>query len=372
MPLSEGSPLAEPATKRPSRREILTAIGCAFLGFVVTAGALHAAIRNPLHLHADVRSEKLAMLSAWHGKIFSAAFGSSHVHNGFDPRVFDATLAGSPVATRSANLAVEGGSQSEQFVMAREFVKQLETPAQAGAPSQPCLVILELNAGANFFNDYLVHPRAINIYDWPTARLVTHLTGPEMTATQRGGRIGYALAAMGLHYANIGMLSNQIFAPPLNRKMLAEQTDDDRRGQMVMAPATWYRSTLDAVVATRPKQPRISLGETLAGNSEMVSGLAAASAVRNVSFIYVVMPSITDVAAAVDYPDHLTVAGPHGTIEVPIVDLGHPDRYPELFAPELWHDESHLDGAGAQIASRILATQLKKWYATHGGPPPCG
>lgn len=360
------------ADVRPSGREILASAGLALVAFLVTAGALHAAIRDPLHLHADARSEKLAMLNQWHGKVFSATFGSSHVHNGFDPRAFDAALAGSPAATRSGNLAIEGGSQSEQFVMAQEFVEHLELPSQAGAPSQPCLVMLELAAGANFTNDHLVHPRAINIYDWPTTRLITHFVEPQMGAMQRTGRIGYALAAMGLHYANIGMLSSQIFAPPLSEEAFEAETKDDRRGQKVVPSPTSYLATLDKMVETAPRQPVISPGEMLDGNAEMVQRLAATNPAANLSFVYLIMPKVENLGAATDYPDHIEAAGPHGTLVVPIINLARPDRFPEMFKPELWHDEAHLDDQGAQMVSRIFAEQLKKWYAAHGGPNPCG
>jgi hypothetical protein len=233
-------------------------------------------------------------------------------------------------------------------------------------------VILELNAGGNFTNDHLVHPRAINIYDWPTTRLVMHLTAPSMTAEQHYGRIGYALAAMGLHYSNVGMLSNEIFTPPLNQTTIEEQTADDRRGEDPQPYNASYLPQLYERVKRMPKQPAISPQQPLAGNTELIQRLVAASAVHNVSFDYVVMPLIDDMREAADYPDHLTVAGKDGTITVPIINLARSDRFPGIFNPELWHDPAHFTGEGAKLASRILAEQLKQWYALHGGPPACG
>jgi len=355
-----------------SGRTIVASIGFAFVGFLVTAGILHATIRDPLHLHADIRSEKLFLLDQLHGKVFSAAFGSSHVHNGFDPRVFDATLAGSAAATRTANMAVAGGSQSEQYVMAQQFLKQLQSPAQVGAPSQPCVVMLELLAGVNFTNDHLVHPRAINIYDWRTTRLISHFGSAKMGLIQRTGRIGYALVAMSLHYANVGMLSNEIFAPPLNEETLTVQTENDRRGQWVGPASAAYQPTLKTMIRNAPRQPTISPGSLLEGNALMVQQLAAASAVRHVSFAYIVMPGLGDLTTGLDYPDQVMVPGPDGMLEVPIINLARADRFPELYKAELWYDEAHLDETGAQLGTRILAEQLKKWYAAHGGPTPCG
>lgn len=369
MQVVEGSPVAKTSA---GAGEILTAIALAAFGFLITAGVLHASIRDPLHLHADVRSEKLFMMEQWRGKVFSAAFGTSHVHNGLDPRAFDAALTGSPAATRTANFAIEGGSQSEQFVMATEFLKHLEVPAQAGAPAQPCIVMLELGAGSNFTTDHLVHPRAINIYDWPTAKLISHFVSPQMGTGQRFGRIGYAMAAMGLHYSNVGMLSNEIFSPPLNQDILSNQTADDRRGELVEPVRTVRTHTIYDIIDHHLQRPVITPGQTLAGNAEIIERLAVGSPVRNVSFVYVVMPRLEDLNTAADYPDHLSVAGPHGSLDVPILNMARADRYPQMYDPTLWFDDSHLAGNGAQTLSTLLAAQLKAWYLAHGGPPPCG
>jgi hypothetical protein len=358
---------------RPSAREIAASLALAALGFLTTAGLLHAAIRDPLHLHADTRSEKLVMLQQWHGKIFSAAFGTSHVHNGFDPRAFDLTLAGSPLATHTANLAVEGGAQPEQFAMAQQFVEHLESPAQAGAPPQPCLVLLELGAGANFTPDHIMTARAINVYAWPEARLVTRLVDPQMPVEQRLGRIGYALAELALHYMNVGMLSNQIFKPPLSETVLTEQTKDDRRGLMLLSGLEWYQGKLREILRSRPASPAIRHEPLLPGNLEMIQQLAASSAVRNVTFAYIVMPKLTDIFAGADYPDHVTVSGPWGPMDVPVINLARADRFPQLYADTaLWHDEAHFYPQGARVASQLLAQQLKQWYAVHGEPKPCG
>lgn len=354
--------------KKTSAREILASIALAAAGFLVAAGAIHATMRDPVHLHADVRSEKLAMLKQWHGTVFSAAFGSSHVHNGFDPRAFDRSLAGTPLATRSANLAVEGGSQSEQRVMALQFVQQLESPAHAHAPGQPCLVMLELEAGANFTTDHLVHPRSINIYDWPTARLITHFVSPEMSPMQRVGRVGFALAAMGLHYSNVGMLSNTVFAPPLNSGLLADQTADDRRGELVEPPDARNLLFDRDLIAKLPEKPETRIGVLSPGNSELISQLASASPVRDLSFVYLVMPRLGDLGSEVTYPDHISVDGK----EIPIINLARPDRFPQLYSVVLWHDGAHLTGEGAELASTLLGKELTKWYAAHGTPPRCG
>ncbi len=358
--------------QRAAGLEIARSLACFAMAFLVTAGVLHAALGDTLHLHADMRSEKLEMMREWHGNVFSAVFGSSHVHDGFDPRAFDRTLAGTPLATHSANYAVEGGSQSEQRVMALRFLKQLESPASAGAPAQPCLTILEFGAGANFTNDQLVHPRSINIYDWQTARLITHFVAPGMPLRQRMGRIGFALAGATLHYANVGMLSNAIFAPPLSQKMMTFQTADDRRGIDPQPENPWFVKDYQRRLADRPAVLPITQGIVTPGSYELIEELAAAATIPNVSFVYVVMPKTGDVLGAENLPDQLTVQTAHGAIEVPMINLARPDRFPQLYDPSLWSDPAHLDGRGAYLATQVLAEQLQQWYGGHGMPHPCG
>jgi hypothetical protein len=357
---------------RGGAREIVTAVVAFAVAFLVTAATLHAAIRNPLYLHADIRSEKLAMLKQWHGTVFSAVFGSSHVHDGFDPRAFDAALAPTPIATRTANLAIEGGSQSEQRVMALQFLRQLQSPANSGATPQACMVLLELGAGVNFTNDHLVHPRAIDIYDWSTVQLVSHFVAPWMSATQKVGRIGYAVAASTLYYSNVGMLSNAIFSPPLSSEILEFQTKDDRRGEDPLSDPADHGARILSEETGRPATIPVKPGLVTPGASALVEQLADSSPVTHVNFVYIEMPKIGDLLGVQDFPDHLDVSTHQGVIQVPIINLARPDRFPALYDPLLWHDPAHLSGRGAQIASTLLAQQLNQWYAVHGMPHSCG
>jgi hypothetical protein len=348
-----------------TQRPIAKALGMGALGFVLVAGVVHLGVRDPLHLHADIRSEKLSLLKQWSGRAYSAGFGSSHMHNGFDPRTFDAVMAGTPEETRTLNLAVAGGSQSEQRAMALEFVQQLQRPART---ARARWVILELGAGANFTNDHLVHPRAINLYDWTTMRFVLRLASADMGWRQRVGRAGYALAAMGLHYLNVGMLSNRIFPAPLDAEMLREETVEDRRGLLVMPRQTPSLASIAAQIAAAPRQANVVKGALAPGNAELVEELSAASSVPHLQFAYVVMPKIGDLWEQAEYPAFVeTTQG-----RVAIVNLARPQRYPQIYEAQLWYDDAHVNERGAQLVTRLLAEELKQWYAAHGLVAGCG
>ena len=353
--------------ERISKRSLFAALALFAAGFLLIALLLHFTLRDPLHLHADMRSEKLVMLDRLQGSVFSAAFGSSHVHNGFAPASFDRELASGAqpeLRTQTINLAVEGGSQAEQRILALEFLRHLQSPPRG----ESCLVLLELNAGANFLNDYLVHPRTIDIYDWHTARFISTLTSPRMPFTQRVGRTGYALAAAGLHYINLGMLSNKIFSPQLDQSLLTDQLTGDRRGQKIEPPAPPGNHELDDKIARYPKSSTPVPELLTPGNTGLPEELEASSPVKHLAFVYFVYPKLNDISGPLEYPDHLTANGR----DIPIINLARPDRFPWLYQPKYWHDEAHLNGQGATVMSAVFADQLKAWYAQHGAPPTCG
>jgi hypothetical protein len=344
---------------------------CMFaVGFLAVASFIHLGIRNPQYLHADIRSEKLALLRQWSGDAYSASFGSSHVHNGFDPRAFDRVMAGTPSQTHTLNLAIAGGSQTEQRMTALEFLHSMHAPQDnAGkGTARACFVLLELGAGANFTNDHLVHPRAINIYDWPAAKFVMTLAPPQMGSRQRFGRIGYALLAMGLHYSNVGMISSRIFPAPLDSQMMEQETIEDRRGLWILPQPPSILPAIRKAVAGAPKEAAVFPASLLPGNRNLVDELQDASPVHNLQFAYLVMPKIADLRQWTEYQDMIETA--HGP--VPIVNLANPVLYPQLYEPTLWLDDAHLNEAGAQMASTLIAENLQHWYAVHGEPGQCG
>ena len=339
----------------------------ALAGFVFLAAFVHVILPPPLALYADRRSEKLAILANSQGRYSAAFFGSSHVHNGFDPRVFDAEMANSAEPTASLNLAIEGGSQIEQLALAEEFLKNLDTKYLA-INRQQCFVLLEFNAGAIFESRYLFHPRSINLYNADMLPVALRFADNSVSITQRIGRLFYSLGSAFLYYINVGMLSNVVFSPPIKAEMVQRETFDDRRGFLSEAPNTGDLTRVAVALANRPERPVILQGKVSAGHLYLVSKLAQSSPGRNVQFIYVVTPKIDGLISFETYPDY--IPGPYGS--VPIINLSDPQRFPELYDKALWNDKTHLNERGAKSFSRLLADQIKAWYLRNGVPVPCG
>ena len=320
------------------------------------AALLHLLVPDPMALHADMRSEKLVLMQQWHGRATAAVFGSSHVHNGFDPRAFDQVLAASPLAEKTINLAVEGGAQTEQHEMALRFVRQLvPAPGQAGAP----LVLLELNAGANLTNDHLVHPRSINLYDLHTTRFAWALVAPAMGRAQMWGRRGYALAALALHSANMGMISSRIFSPPLSEEQFAAETAMDRRGLFIPERTASMRADMERLVRALPATTlHTEQGVLTPANRMMVEDLERNSSEPGLQIAYFVTPKLSDLSQRTAWPGCLATSyGP-----VVILALNRPDLYPELYRnADNWTDDAHLTEQGAGMLARYAAEQWAEW-----------
>jgi len=354
-----------PENDAPSKGRIAVSLLLFMLGFVITAAAIHPWLRDPIRLHADLRSEKLELLDGWKGGVYSAAFGSSHVNDGFDPRAFDDELSSMQRRTPSINLGIEGGSQTEQRALALEFLRHFST---SSLPDQrPCVLLLELNAGTNFRGDYLVHPRSINIYDWSTVQFALTMSDRSLGARRLLGRDIYAFAAMAMHYANVGMLSSFILKPPINQQIMQEETENDRRGlHALQGVENDFAPVSNAAEA--PRSPVPVDQKLVPGNYRLIDELAAASNDPNLHFAYVVAPFYTDLNSYPRFPDSIQTA--HGV--EPILSLDRPDIYPELFTPKYWHDAAHLNEQGAALASRLLADQLRAWYQDHHRNLNCG
>jgi hypothetical protein len=335
------------------------------LGFVCIATVIHLLIPNPLRLYAEMRSEKLELLDGWKGGGYAAAFGSSHANDGFDPRAFDDELSAVQRRVPSINLGIEGAGQTEQRVMALEFIRHISNDTTVAHPA--CYLMLEMTAGANI-TGHLVHPRAINIYDWATTKFVlVDLDGPGITASRELGRAEYALTAMTMHYSNVGMLSNAILRPSLDQKLYTEETEDGRNGLHELSSD--HAIPVQGSVKIDPGVKPVAVKQEVSpGNGHLIEELAAASGHSQLHFAYFVMPLYSNLKQFPDYPASIqTGVGP-----VPIFNLARPDLYPQLYAPKYWHDPAHLNGEGAALVSRILADQLKAWNAANHWDMNCG
>ncbi len=352
------SPPTHPAwTSRKLIVRLSGAIALAAVGFIVTCCLLRPLIHDPIGLYAEIRSEKIALARQWAGVASIAAFGSSHVDCGFDPRSFDAALAIPAAHAVSLNLGVAGGSQVEQTAVAREYQREV---AAARAPSSDHILLMEANSGVNFTGKFMTHPRAINIYDANALRLALRFSDPRLGTMRALGRSFVAIGDYLLNFMNVGMLSSQIFPAQLNAELLDTQSAADRRGLSPPPPSPLdVRDTQDIhdLVKTLPRTPSASPAVLTPGLCSEATTLVQDAPRGGPSYrvVYFVTPKLTDLRAYDTYPEAINC----GRLVIPIVDVALPTANPELYDISLWHDINHLNERGAGVYSRLLARALE-------------
>jgi hypothetical protein len=342
-----------PAGKGTIARAVLLFLG----GFILSAAILHLLIGNTLNLYAIERSEKLEMMRRVNYAYSTAIFGSSHVQQGFDPRVFDATLAGSPIAVRSFNLGIDGGAQIEQRLMALDFLNHLKPPAT----NQPCFVMLETTADPTFATYFSSSPREINILDWRSMRLILQFPPDGYRRPNQIHRRLISFSVAFNHLINMGMLSNRVFRPPYRETAILTETANDQRGMHHVPTDIYAQEDLAKAFALRVIPPAAVPAQLYQGNRTIVEDLHRTPNGNRVQLVWVVMPQLKDLIIYKVYPP----SEPTSFGDVPILDLGRPDLYPQLYDRSLWLDSYHLNAQGSQLFSRLLAQQLLAWAQTH-------
>jgi hypothetical protein len=345
------------ATAHTGKGTIARAVLLFLLGFVLSAAILHVLIGSPFNLYAVERSEKLEILRRSNYAYSTAIFGSSHVQQGFDPRAFDAVLAGTPLAVRSFNLGIDGGAQIEQRLMALDFLDHLKPPAT----NQPCFVMLEATADPTFATYFSSNPRQINILDWRSMRLILEFPPDGYKRPNQIHRRLISFSVAFNHLINMGMLSNRIFRPPYNEAVMLAETENDQRGMHHVPTNIYEQEDLARAFSRRASVPVAVPAQLFQGNADIVQDLHNAPNGDRVQLIWVVMPLLGDLVRYKVYP----ASEPTSFGEVPILDLGRPDLYPQLYDRSLWLDSQHMNAQGSQLFSRLLAQQLLAWAHDH-------
>lgn len=327
--------------------------------FVITSVCIHAILGkviDPLDLYAVERSEKLSSLQADKNNYSVAAFGSSRVHTSFDPRVFDRNFKNAvSQKSESYNLAIIGGSQTEQRGMAERYVTYLKE-----RKIEKALVILELGAGLNLQDAHLIHPRAINLYDADTVAFSAGFTGLHRGYKRVAGRSGYAIAAGTLNQLNVGMLAAALFKPQLDSQILEAEYSDDRRGFLPKG-TTKLRAVVEKLFAERAEVRSETKGALQPGHRKLIDELKGLAGDQvALKFVYIVVPTLSKNLKQVEnHPESIaTSAG-----EVPIINF---EKDVDLFqGTELWSDPGHLSEKGGALLTEHLAKRLVELNLSH-------
>ena len=323
------------------------------LGFALTSWLAGRCLPAP-ELPQTIR-EKLAHLAA-HGDDYDAIFvGSSRIQNHVMPGIFDRLAAegGSPV--KSFNAGVASTHTPEDAWMLDQIL--------ARRPAHLRWVFLEID----FFETALQEgqrdtARSTAWHDWPRfavlCRRLFVLKDLASEVPERVRDFTVHLAAFGQHSTQFGR-GAQLFdgwrhhtpAEPMDWARLGTNGDGwvpTRHDAAALAESPATLTRLAGLVAERQaKAPKPRQSDRV---TQAVLGEAIAKILRAGAVPILVIPPRTRSFYFVPSEKNARLAA--------VIDLCNPARYPELYAPQYRVDTSHLNAAGAEVFTRILAARF--------------
>lgn len=333
-----------------------------FLGFLLAFALTSAAVgRFAGFPELGALDDKLRYFAA-HKDDYDLIFvGSSRIHRGVVPAVFDAGLAEAGRPLRSFSFGLLGMQPHEAASLVRRLV--------AMEPARLRFVVIEPgDFDPAIPRENRFKQRAIFWHDLPQTRAAWG------SVLRRGGPFtGQAdlLLTHGLHFAARCLSLDRGFdllrrlspaaAPRPARSEAAEiarrqgflpYTEDsytfsEERRAFLADPAAYARQVRRLAELRAEGEP--SSGSR---DGEIFAAQIAELERARIAAVYLV-PATTQALPA--------IGALHRRGELPrLLDFGDPSRYPELYAPERRFDTEHLTQEGAELFSRLLAERFSR------------
>ncbi|MCY3000654.1 MAG: hypothetical protein NTV21_02420 [Planctomycetota bacterium] len=306
---------------------------------------------------AELVDAKLARFSERKDELTVVFLGSSRVHRGFVPQVFDARTAAAGVATRSFNLGAPGSRAFE--------VEDLLARLVDLAPAQLDYVFVDPEGVALLRDER--NELARQVIEWhdpdATLRLSRWIVGSGL----RGMALAQALTphwrSCAYNVSNIGrsqlwvdLALGRPRTPELERELVGpaldgyaplgdENSELGRRGQRFQKRREAYLEKLEEFRRLEAKPgPADPFALELYGEIRTrIDELGAAP-------VFVTQPALYR-------QDDLAKAAEAGLVPR-LMRFDDAERWPELYAPENRYDDTHLNDAGARLFTERLADEF--------------
>ena len=341
--------------RRPVRllaRSMLNAAAFA-LGLAAMAVAL-----SPFapELPVSGASAKLASLAA-HGEEFDVLFiGSSRIYHQLIPGQFDRLMAAGGSPTRSFNLALDGLRAPEDSYLLDRALRGRRAPLR-WVIVEPCEIQTAMKPGVRDTS------RGVYWHDWPRMGWLLRrlVAGKGAAHTSWPNRISLLWResdefleqcrhglANGLHIGRGRMLIDALSRPsgetpppsaPAWDGYLAARTES-------MPPAELAEYEL-ALTELRRNPPEADYGDPT--SQALIRRMQQQVAAAGGRLVLIIPPTLRGAKFRPD-PRHLP-----GLL---CLDFADPDRQPQLFAAEHRRDNTHLNRAGSECLTQLLAESL--------------
>jgi hypothetical protein len=321
----------------------------ALAAFICTSAALHAWLPSP-----EVRDvgPKLRFFASHRDEFDTIFVGSSHVHNGISPSVFDEVLASAGMPNRTFNFGADGMFPPEQFYLLEQILVM--------KPRKLKRIFLEIgNVEVTWLPGQENSQRAVYWHDWKRTEIVLRKIfeadvdepWPRKLRTLRRWRetIIRHLALLGRNLGNVGRafdLAKSLAGPgeaewelgpaldgyfPLTANMPEEQAAAFQRELAREESAGIQKVALDPYAAAAYR------------------GYAGAIRRAGVTPVFIVPPVYPQ------FPSQFSGVSP-----ALILAYNDPSLYPDFYRPELRVDQHHLNAAAVESFTRLVAADFLK------------
>ncbi|HKP94022.1 MAG TPA: hypothetical protein VJS88_09010 [Chthoniobacterales bacterium] len=331
------------------------------LGFVLTCAGLNTLLSSP---ETDRIVPNLKFFREHRHEFDTLFIGSSHVHHQIAPAVFDRTMRAAGHPTRSFNLGLNGMLPPENFYVLDQILKT--------KPRNLKWVFVELS---ELETKGERTQRALYWHDWKRTALVLRAVleaGPEEGAVTLFQRIWEVLCSRAatserrnllfLHsvlfaenFANVGEREDLVrWVRPLWKKgRLSKDIGPNRDGYIPINRET---------MATQPMPDEASLQRRAGTETRFLSALTA-SAYRQLADDVRRSGAVPIFLVTPDGGQSRLGFRPESGIAATVFAFNNAKDYPELYRKEMRVDSDHLNGAGSEYFTRLLAqTFLQSVY----------
>ena len=280
---------------------------------------------------------------AGHRSVDTLFVGSSRTLHHVIPAAFDAATERCGLQTRSFCLAVDGARPPESYFMLRTAlaqtsgIKRVFIEVNRFEPR----VTARIAASERFLHWHDIHHSAL---------VLAHIATSDATLSEKWELVSWHVAALGTRISSLGRGQTQLHQRLFPAKMRASDPPRWIPTMGYLEPQSFplegqKLALFHAGLARLKKVPRIAPLPSVASSalSSIVADVRAAGA-EPILFL----PPTTD------FRDWFTTDG----IDAPCISFLDTEKFAELYSPALRNDYEHLNAAGAQRFTELLAGEF--------------
>ena len=285
-------------------------------------------------------------------------FGSSRIYRQLDPSVFDKTTG----TTRSFNLGTPGTYFFETLFLVEEFIKERDHKIEnIFIELQPVVPVSASNtssAKGTYYLNQKWYNSVISFFDNNT-----NLTEEEKTTISKNYRNCYINHLLKVNWINqlasdfiktkilkydyLGKVKNGYYSLDAHMKNAIYEKGYKRRNAMFLRDTTILTKQKKKILTAYQDNKSLPNMEYL----QALQAFATAAKANGVDVFYIIAPRLR-----YDFEELLATSSKLEPSH--LIDLAHPDLYPEFYTAKYSFDRDHLNKEGAKLFSKEIATQF--------------